>query len=270
MGFSLESSPVEVDIHLAGYDGPSWEVAPFRHRSGWLMVAEARLMTPFGFVSETLVAAVSDHGEAYSPEMAARLLNIPAGFPRDAEVKPPESLADRLDALYWDFLGTTDLESLGHFEEAEAANDGKIASFEADCAAFEAKLWTVIRQLRAERRKSAVMPERRAEIDARLKRLLEMPDELAQGMREKLREMRAATGGLETAVMDSLTDHGELEVLYVVRWRARSAVLQRVDCRLPVNRDPGFTRHPWHDGGLAGRTLERLAQMRPFQHERDE
>lgn len=261
---------VEVDLLLWAYDGPGWDVAPFRHREGWMMVGVASRTTPFGLVTATLVAAISDHGEVYSAAASERILDMPTSHPCDAEVDPPDQLSGVLDAHYWDFLGTTDLECLRQLEEADNINDAKVEKFEAECAAFEAKLWLTIRQLWAERRTLDALSPRRGEIDARLTRLLDLPEELARGMRDKIREMRAATDDLETAVMESLTDHGEFEVLYAARWRGRHKVSNRGDYRLPVNRDPGRTRHPWQDGGFAGRTLEQVAQMRPFQHERDD
>jgi hypothetical protein len=234
------------------------------------MVGVASRTTPFGLMTATLVAAISDHGEVYSDAASRHILDIPTGHPRDAEGDPPEQLSDVLDAHYWDFLGTTDLECLRQLEEADNVNDAKVEKFEAECAAFEAKLWLTIRQLRAERRTLDASAPRRGEIDARLTRLLELPEELARGMRDKIREMRASTDDLEAVVLESLTDHGELEVLYAARWRGRHKVSNRGDIRLTVTRDPGLTRHPWQDGGFAGRTLERVAQMRPFQHEREE
>jgi len=179
--------PVEVDIFLNAYDGPRWEIAPFRHRAGWLIVSEARMMMPFAVHSRFLVAAVSDHGETYPPGIAARILDIPTSLPRDAECDPPEELEDAMDALYWDFLGTTDLENLRYLQDAEAQATAKIHAFEAECVALEAKIWARVRALRAERRRDGLDDGQRDEIDARLNRLLAMPDELAHGLRRRRR-----------------------------------------------------------------------------------
>jgi hypothetical protein len=268
MAFDIGDFPVELDFYLAAYDGPQWEMSPFRHRSGWLMLAEASVMTPFGERSAMLVAAVSDHGEMYHPHVAARLLDAPTSLPRDAECEPDSDLEEAMDAAFWDFLGTVDLESLRLLEDAQNAVDNRIAAFERECAAFETKLWTAIRLLRAERRSHALTEARRAEIEARLNRYLDMPGELALGMRQRVREMREETEELESAVMSSLGEPGELTQRCKLRWRARSGAPRYGDIRLGAPRDWELTRHEWHQG-LSGQTLERIGQRRILRFERD-
>ena len=269
MGGDIGVFPVEIDFDLASYDGPQWEMSPFRHRLGWLMLAQASVMTPFGLRSATLVAAVSDHGEIFPPHVAARLLDVPTFVPKDAECEPDSDLDDAMDAAFWDFLGTVDLESLRLLEEAQGAVDARITTFERECAAFENKLWTAIRLLRAERRAQTLTGERMVEIDAQLNRYLDMPGELAFGMRQRVREMRAETEELESAVMFSLGEMGELTPRCTVRWRARSCANRFGDIRLGAARDWELTRHEWHQG-LSGQTLEQIGQRRIFKSERDE
>lgn len=112
MGLEFGIFPVAVNIYLEGYDGPTWEVSPFRHRSGWLMMSEARMVMPFGTWRRPLVAAVSDQGEVYPPWIAARLLDMPMSLPKDAEYDPPDQLEEVMDGLYWDFLGQIDVAPL--------------------------------------------------------------------------------------------------------------------------------------------------------------
>lgn len=269
MAFDIGDFPVELDFFLAEYEGPQWAVSQFRHRSGWLMLAEASVMTPFGEQSAMLIAAVSDHGETYRPHIAARLLDVPTSLPRDAECEPDADLAEAMDAAYWDFLGMVDLESLRLLEEAQNTVDARIAAFERECAAFETKLWTAIRQLRAERRSHSVTAERLAEIEGRLKRYLDMPGELASGMRERVREMRAETEELENAVMSSLGEMGELKQRCTIRWRARTAPPRHGDIRLGEPREWGLTRHEWQQG-LSEQTLEQISRRRILRFERDE
>ncbi|MCA3160346.1 MAG: hypothetical protein ING31_12285 [Burkholderiales bacterium] len=269
MAFDIGDFPVELDFFLAAYEGPQWEMSPFRHRSGWLMLAEASIWSPFGERSAMLVAAVSDHGEMYHPQVAARLLDVPTSLPRDAECEPDSELEEAMDAAFWDFLGTVDLDNLRLLEEAQNEIDARITAFERDCAAFETKLWTAIRLLRAERRSHSVTEERKAEIEAKLNRYLEMPGELASGMRQRVREMREETEQLETAVFSSLGEIGELTHRSTVRWRARSGVQRHRDIRLGAPREWGLTRHEWQQG-LSGQTLEQIGQRPILRFERDE
>jgi hypothetical protein len=154
--------------------------------------------------------------------MADKLLDMPTSLPRDPCVEPPEALAEAMDGRYWDFLGRTDLECLAELAEAQERNDRRIASFEAECAAFEAKLWAANRDLRMERRRHDATAERIAEIDARLRRLLEMPDELVAGARAKVRDMRMVLDDFEAAIFDTLGEEGELAIISIARWRGRT------------------------------------------------
>lgn len=167
----LDVYPFEIDLLLWAYDGPRWEVAPFANREGWLMIATASRETPIGAMTATLAVAVTEQGEPLSFALADRLLDIPTSLPRDPGIEPPEALAEAMDGRYWDFLGSTDQECLAELAEAQERNDRRIASFEVECAAFEVKLWTAIRDLRMERRKHDVTPERIAGIDAQLNRV---------------------------------------------------------------------------------------------------
>jgi hypothetical protein len=269
MRLDIVAFPVEVDVFLWAYDGPAWELASFRHRSGWLMVAQARMVTSFAERSRTLVAAISDHGEVYAPHVAARLFDVPSSFPRDAECDPPEELKAAMEALYWDFLGAMDLENLRLLQDAEERTAERISAFEAECASFERKLTAAIRELRRERRRDDLTEARRAEIEARLKRLDDMPGELAMGMRQRIAEMRRETEELEAAVLTALEDHAEIEHCYTARWRSRSRRTRRDDIRLPETRELNFLIDPWL-AGMDRPTLEQIAETRVFRNERDD
>jgi hypothetical protein len=261
--------PFELDLFLSGYDGPAWATEPFRHRSGWLMLSEARMMTAFGEHRRHLVAAVSDNGESYLPHVAARLLDMPASRPRDAESYPPAELDDATDAAYWDFLGTVDLQCLGQLTEKQEAVERRIALFEADCAAFEKKIAQTVRDLRAERRRGGLTVASAADIDAQLARLSDMPGELAMGMRRKTETLRHETDDLELAVMEGLTDHGDVMQLCIIRWCARSRGWRSADVRLPSPRPLRFVADAFM-AAVDGRTLESVAAMRIFRNEQEE
>ncbi len=140
--------PVAVDIYPQGYEGPAREAATFRHRSGWLMVSEARMVMPFGTWRRPLVACISDHGEVYPPSIAARLLAMPTSLPKDAEADPPELLDEMMDALYWDFLGAMDGENLRYLQDAEEHNEKKLRDFGERSFLVEEKFAVHMRELR--------------------------------------------------------------------------------------------------------------------------
>ncbi|MGD0639497.1 MAG: hypothetical protein ABSC22_02005 [Roseiarcus sp.] len=269
MGFDVCAFPVEVDLALFAYDGPGWEVAPFRHRSGWLAFGRAYAETAFGDREAILVAAVSDHGETYGTTAAARLLELPASFPRLAEDDPPESVEEALDNAYWDFLGAVDLDCLRLLGEAQDALDERIRGYEAECTRFELEIWASIRTLRKERRALPAQAPERGDIDLRIEGLESMADDLALERRHVTTRMRHEIEGLEEAVLSGLTDKCEFEHMGLVRWRARSRVSSLDDLWLPSARGQQFTVDAWN-ARVAGQTFERVAAMRVFRFEQDE
>lgn len=265
MGLEFGIYPVAVSLYLGGYDGPAGHLSPFRHRSGWLMVSEARLVMPFGVWRRPLVAAISDHGEIYPPWIAARLLHMPMSFPKDAECEPPDQLEEVMDGLYWDFLGQMDRENLRFLEEEQERRDANIRQFEDRCAALEARLAAAIRALRKERRRDGFSGSGRADTETRLNRFREMQEELALAMRQRVAEMRRETDALEEAVLSSLTKRGEIEPLFTIRWAARSQ-RRGMELRLPLFQEEPYGVGNWparKESGIAhGNLHEELAAIR--------
>lgn len=265
MGFDFGIYPVAVSLYLGGYDGPAGHLAPFRHRSGWLALSEACLRMPFGTWRRPLVAAISDHGEAYPPWLAARLLQLPMSLPKEAGCEPPEQLEEAMDWLWWDFLGKMDRENLRFLEEEQERRDAEIRRFEDSCSAFEARLAAAIRALRKERRSERLCDAERAENAARLKRFVEMQDELALAMRQQIEEMRRDTEDLERAVLSSLTRYGSVEPRLTIRWTARSH-RRGMDIRLPLFQEEPYGVGNWparKESGMAlGNLDDELAAIR--------
>jgi hypothetical protein len=237
--------PVAVDVYPEGYDGPAREAAPFRYRSGWLMVSEARIAMPFGTWRRPLVACISDYGEVYPPSIAARLLAMPASLPKDAEVDPPEALEEVTDALYWDFLGAMDGENLRYLQEAEERTDKKLRDFEERSFLVDKKLAVHMRELRQERRRVKTSTERSVQIDAILARLEGIGDQFAVDMRKYMSTLRAENEELEKTILSALTDHGEVEQLYTIYWTVRRN--RRGALRFPVFQEEPYSAEAWRN-----------------------
>jgi hypothetical protein len=221
--------PIEVNVQLASHVGPSWEVASLRHREGWLIAAMASVSTPFGECSRLLIAAVDAHDDVLSPVLAHRLHRLAMSAPRDPEDAPPEELAAAIDALYWDFLGESDLQSLRQLEAEQAALDERVDEYVIECQLLQWRIRASLRNLRAE--KIRLPPEAREHlvVHARIARLDQMLDELALGMRERVREMRAEIDELQDDVIASLKRHGEVETVAIIRWRDASTTGQSLN-----------------------------------------
>jgi hypothetical protein len=156
-----------------------------------------------------------------------------------------------MDGLYWDFLGAMDLENLRYLHDAEEQMEDKVHRFEAECANYELKLFAMVRELRSEQRRNGVADARRALIDARLKRLGELLDELARGMRCRRAEMRCETEELQESIFSSLTDHGEIEHLYTVHWTARR-FRRGMTLRLPLFQEEPYSAEAWRNSDQSG------------------
>jgi hypothetical protein len=252
MGHDFGIFPLAVSIDLDDYDGPAWHVAPFRHRSGWLMASEATMETPFGIQRRQLVAAISERNEVYPPWIAAQLLQMPMSLPMEAECEPPDQLEEVMDGLYWDFLGRTDGESLGLLMQHQERNDAKIRNFERQCAGLENSLWAAARALRRECRQEDISAVRRDEVARQLDHLFEMRDELALRMTQGVAEMRLEMDTLEEEVFSSLTSHGEVETACVLHWTTRSR-RRGTSIHLPVFQEESYSADAWRN-----RTIRRV------------
>lgn len=220
--------PVELYVDLEGYDGPARFVRPFRLRSGWLRVSEARFEMPFTTWRGTLIACVTDDGETLSPRLASRLFELPTSEPRVVCEHPPEELEAATDRLFADFLRRTDADNLLYLEEAVERGAMRLRRFEVRCAVFIAKLAGQIRALRAERRRPESTAEDRERIDARLRRLYEMWDQLEAETARRALAAREETADLEAEVFAALLrGHGEVEDRATIRWRAMPSRLFR-------------------------------------------
>lgn len=187
-----------------------------------MMVAIASIETPFGPTEEVLVAAMTDQGEHFPPDVAAKLMDIPFGLPRHCETVAPDDLEESLHWQFWDFLGTCDLQSLEKLQEADADLDQKIKDIENECRDIVEMAWKAMNSLRRDRRRDDLTAERRDEIAEQLRRLETVPEEAARLVSSRTARLRRTHDQLEDAVLASLEDHGEFTVLGTLRWKARA------------------------------------------------
>ena len=244
--------PVGLDVYPEGYPGRRSDVACFLHRSGWLVVHEARLEMSFTTWRRKILTCVSDHGEVYSQWTAGRLLSMPTSLPKDPDVPPPEELEEMADALWWDFLGWTDQMNLRALQEAEAARDERIHDIEYRCEAMIDRLEERLRTLAQERRDPASSPERRRTIAGIAERLVAGSTELVTVCRRRTLELRAETDALEEEVFEALEEAtGDIECLAVVRWQAKRTAKPTVLRHMPPLAHH-FDLEAWRHRRLAG------------------
>ncbi|MDF3154071.1 hypothetical protein P3C58_19005 [Mesorhizobium sp. XAP10] len=177
--------------------------------------------TAFSSWSAPLVACVSEDGEPLSPWLASKFFEMRCSAPREAVDLPPDELEMASDALYWDFLGSCDLQHLAMLEKKEADTELTIARLVTRGNEMLAQADAYIADMRRWLR--AVNPDekRRIAVDEQIALIESKQDEAGRWLREKIKSVRDSTEGFEAEVMDSLTDYGDVEHLYTVRWIAR-------------------------------------------------
>lgn len=215
-------APVKLDLYLDAYEGPSWKIKPFRNRSGWLTVVEARLPMSFGTWRRTMVACVSDQGEVFASAQAQAVFDIPASLPMEVDDYEPDCLDAAMDDLQLAFMREADRNNLGFLADLNERIETKIAAYEVQCRKIENGIADAMRFLHAERRQLGVSEETLAGIDTKLARLSEMTDALGAGMRERIGAMRADSDIVEAEVMLALGQPGFIDRTTTVRWRAIS------------------------------------------------
>ncbi len=236
----LETTPIQLDIDLRGYDGPRWVAAPLLRRSGWLLAAEAKLLTPFEEARRTFIVGITDDGHPIGSLRATALLSAPVGHVADPGQAPPISVAEQVEPLWWDFLGSTDLETLNALDEAERETGRSVSSERAKFDAMRDKIERMDEQLSRERRYPDCSDTRRDEIDAQRERLDAMMAELAAEWPRRLASMRAPQARLQERAWASLKRYGEIRPVWGIRWRALDRVGWRGDDDRPLL--PGWRR----------------------------
>ena len=247
----IASPPFQIEIHLDRADAPRWVIARLRHRQGWILAAQARLQTPFGLERRLLFSGLTEQGEVLPQAVITSILEMPVSNLGEAEIIPPAALARQMDALYWDFLGACDLESLRQLDAEEAAVASALEALRQRFLAFEAKIDETRNILSVERRHPDASNERKAVIARQRDRLDAMSGELEAGRQEKAAAIRQRIVGLEARVLKSLRDYGTVEPVWALRWSAVS-VWGHVAVRTRAEQ--------WHEASRSGWTVAALVE----------
>lgn len=216
------TAPVALDLYLDAYEGPAWAVKPFRNRSGWLTISEAQFHMSFTTWRRTLVVCLTDQGEVLSNAATEAVFDIPTSLPNEASECEPEEFEAHMDDLEVAFLREVKANNLNFLTDLSERIEARIAAYEVRCRKIEVGIADATRLLRAERRRSDLSSAEIHGIDARLSRLSEMTDTLGQGMRDRIRAMRAQGEDVEAEVMSAFSRPASLTHKCTARWRAVS------------------------------------------------
>lgn len=231
--------PVQVDFWVDSLGLPYRFRRFFYRREGWLQAVRCSLDTFVSSHEKIILAACNEQGEIISEWYASRLLEMECGLPDEAHFLPPPELDDISDALYWDFLGTCDLQNLRMLRDLESATGKKLKELSSRADKIfedtETYVSTIRRKMRSPDCSSEDRRQYRFEIDL-------VENKLTSAMkwvRSHMNDIRSTSARTEQDILDSLIVHGEKETLFTVHWRTRSNWRQiRIDFPLQQTERP--------------------------------
>jgi len=228
--------PVAIDFYLSSYPGPAREVRGLRHKQGWLMLAEVNLETLVSSHSRTIVACSDLDGNEISSWLGSKLLDMRCSLPAESHYLPPSELDDIADALYWDFLGSCDLENLKILQHLETETTGKIDKLEERHQDLSSRAYQFISRLQRDRRKPDCDLETKRKINAKIDTIEDHLDRYEEWLLKQTQQIRSSAYELEQDILDSLKMEGTLRPLYTVQWRARTS-RRGMELKLPLQQE---------------------------------
>lgn len=238
--------PFAVDLYIDGYEGPSVFKKYLRRQSGWLKAVRVRLETPLHSWGETLFACITDSGAVFNSFPASFLPTMPSSLPMEVEHVPPEDeLDERIDELYWDFLGRCDRHCLRILDQAHAEADIVVRQHEGELAKLtgriDGKLKLLSRALRNPLRR-----DQWPDLETKKARLLRMADQLPALFQERMRKARRSVDDVEALALSSIGYEGETEELFTAYFRVQDRN-ESPRTLLRWQRSPRTHQVPWED-----------------------
>lgn len=214
--------PVHIDFWADSLSLPYRFRRHFYRREGWLQAVRCKLDTFVSSHEKTVLAACNEQGEIISEWYASRLLDMECGIPKEAYFDPPPELEDISDALYWDFLGTCDLQNLRMLRALESDTEQQLEDLSSRADAIFEDAETYVSTIRRKMRSPDCAPENRRQYRDQIELVEDKLTSAMRWVRSQMDDIRSASARTERDILDSLTVHGEKETLFTVHWRTRS------------------------------------------------
>lgn len=225
--------PVQVDFWVDSLGLPYRFRRHFYRREGWLQAVRCSLDTFVSSHEKIILAACNEQGEIISEWYASRLLEMECGLPEEAHFLSPPELDDIADALYWEFLGTCDLQNLRMLRDLESATEQQLEDLSSRADAIFEDAETYVSTIRRRMRSPDCVPENRRQYRDRIELVEDKLTSAMRWVRSQMDDIRSASARTERDILDSLIVHGEKETLFTVHWRTRSNWRQiRIDLPL--------------------------------------
>jgi hypothetical protein len=214
-------APVCLEIDLTSYDGPAHHVARFRNSWGWLVMADATILSSHGDERTTIAAACDEHGNALPVFMADNLLACACSRPQPCFEDLPDEIESALEserlALQSRWLRDNDR---GLRILAEDVAD-RIASIEGRARQSDEATEHQIADLRRRRRMPGLTPEARGIFGAIIQELEHEQEAALTRLTDKRDALRKQVRDAERSLLTRTRVNVTTELLYTVQWHAR-------------------------------------------------
>lgn len=214
-------APICLELDLNSYDGPWTHVERFRARSGWLMVAEARLTSGQHEYETSVLVACDEWGEPVPTFMAPNLLACACSLPMPCADYPPDELEDLLHLEGLELKRRWVRENNARLSRSYSHGIDEIATLEGRAARDINAIETQIADLRRRRRLSGVPEGHRQFFDDAIVELEQAQDAIVS---QTTADRAAIRGRMEQAENDLIARSRikiEFRPAYQVNWFVR-------------------------------------------------
>lgn len=216
----LGQAPKSLKLDLSTYEDSWTHVAAFRREAGWLLMAQATIQSEHDLITDRLVVACFDHGEAIPSWRAVHLTQCHWHGLEECWDQPPELLDDLLceeeGAFYLRWQRETNAELAALHERMQR----QLEILEARNRAHSRRLDRQIAELRQRRRSADASPDARNALSAIIRDLEAELDEAAADYMMRRRRILQRAEVAEEAMWLRDDVLFEVEPLCLIQWQA--------------------------------------------------
>lgn len=211
-------APATLQFDYAAYAGNLADVAALRGQSGWMRVVRLGLNTPARSYDDIICAAVTDDGAALHPELAERMLQVPACEAGPAPSGCPDAALNELIAQRETALVAGAQARLGAFLNEE---EERLDAWREDAkVSFDAEMKALKREAEESKKLARATPDlaRKIELQRATKALQSKVDDLQHALYTRLKDIDAQRDAMLDAVADQLALTPVQTALFTIRW----------------------------------------------------
>ena len=202
---------------LAAYSGNLADLPPLRGKSGWMQVSRITLTTPARTYDDLVVAAVTNDGVAIDPEVAERLLQVPAKIEAAPGSAPAEQLQKVMAERQAGLVAQAQTRLGGFLEEEEERLD----NWREDArVSYDTQIKTLTKEAkeRTKLSRAAQSLQEKVELQKEGAALKRQADDLQHQLYTRLREIDVERERMLDDIAEKLSLTPESTTLFTIRW----------------------------------------------------